>query len=310
MSDVVTFAAMGTTGHLEVSGPHARRLARSAVAMIDALEQRWSRFLPTSDVSRLNTSGGAPVAVEPSTIGLLELAVAAWRATGGTFSPFLQRAMLDIGYRRSLSKGPMLTPSGRLASPSFVPCTDSPLHFDRRAGTVTLDAGVGLDLGGIAKGLSADLVLAELVAGGAVSALVDIGGDMAFASVDGDDRLPVSWTISVDDPSQPGVAIDHLTALRGGVATSSTLRRRWVTPTGERVHHLIDPTTGRSCATDVAAVTVLADSCANAEVLAKQFILLGADAAAVNAERLGVDALIVGYDGAVRRNGQWERVNS
>lgn len=310
MNDVVTFAAMGTTGHLEVSGRHTRRLARSAVAMIDALEQRWSRFLPMSDVSRLNTSGGAPVVVDPSTIVLLELAVAAWRATDGMFSPFLQRAMLDIGYRRSLSKGPMLTPSGRLASPSYAPLTNSPLHIDRHAGTVTLDPVAGLDLGGIAKGFSADLVLAELVAGGAVSALVDIGGDIAFASVDGDDRLPVSWTIAVDDPSQPGVAIDHLTALRGGVATSSTLRRRWVMPTGENVHHLIDPTTGRSCATDVASVTVLADSCANAEVLAKQFVLLGADAAAANAERLGLDALIVGYDDDVRRIGQWEQVES
>ena len=310
MTEVLAFAAMGTTGHLEVSGPHARRLARIAVARIDALEQRWSRFLPSSDVSRLNASGGTPVSVDPSTIGLLELAAAAWRGTDGRFSPFLQRALLDIGYRRSLSRGPLLTPSGRQARPSYVPLTNSPLRIDRQAGTVTLDPGAGLDLGGLAKGLSADLVLAELFGGGALSALVDIGGDMAFASVDGDDRGSVSWTIAVDDPFEPGVAIDHLTALRGGVATSSTLRRRWASPDGERVHHLIDPTTGWSCATDVAAVTVLADSCANAEVLAKQFVLLGAGAAAAVAEHVGVDALIVGYDRAVRRVGQWERVSS
>ena len=191
-----------------------------------------------------------------------------------------------------------------------MPLTTSPLHIDRHAGTVILDPGAGLDLGGLAKGFSADLVLAELVGDGAVSALVDIGGDMAFASVDGDDRGPVSWTIAVDDPFQPGVAIDHLTALRGVVATSSTLRRRWAPPEGESVHHLIDPTTGWSCRTDVAAVTVLADSCANAEVLAKQFVLLGADAAAASAEHVGVDALIVGYDGTVRRIGQWEQVSS
>ncbi len=310
MNDVRTFAAMGTTGHLEVSGPHARRLARSAVALIGALEQRWSRFLPTSDVSRLNRSGGTPVSVDPSTIGLLELAVAAWQRTDGRFSPFLQRAMLDIGYRRSLSSGPVLTPSGRPARPLYVSLTTCPLHIDRQAGTVALDPGTGLDLGGIAKGFSADLVLAELVGDGAASALVDIGGDMAFASVDGNDHGTASWTIDVEDPFEPGVAIDHLTALRGGVATSSTLRRRWVSSDGESVHHLIDPTTGWSCTTDVAAVTVLADSCANAEVLAKQFVLLGAEAAEAAAEHVGVDALIVGYDGAARRIGQWERVNS
>lgn len=74
------------------------------------------------------------------------------------------------------------------------------------------------------------------------------------------------------------------------------------------IHHLIDPTTGRSCASGVASVTVLADSCANAEVLAKQFVLLGGDSAEANAGRLGVDALFVGYDGGVHRIGQWERV--
>ena len=310
MTEAIRFAAMGTTGHLEVSGPHARRLAQGAVSRIDTLERLWSRFLPASDVSRLNASAGRPVSVDRSTIELFDLAVAAWRGTGGRFSPFLQRAMLDIGYRRSLSSGPILLPSGRPTAPLYLPSTNSPLHIDRQTGTVTLDPGAGLDLGGIAKGFSADLIHAELVGDGAVSALVDIGGDMAFAALDGDHRRPVSWTIAVDDPFDPGVAIDHLTALRGGVATSSTLRRRWTSPNGENVHHLIDPTTGWSCATDVAAVTVLADSCANAEVLAKEFVMIGTDSALANAEHLGVDALIVGYDGSVRRIGKWERVSS
>lgn len=208
MTEALAFAAMGTTGHLEVSGPHARRLAKIAVARIDALERRWSRFRRSSDVSRLNASGGTPVSVDPSTIGLLELAVAAWGGTDGRFPPFLHRAMLDIGYRRSLLNGPILAPSGRPVRPLYVPLTHSPLRFDRQAGTVTLDP----------------------------------------------------------------------------------------------------PTTGWSCATDIAAVTVLADSCANAEVLAKQFVLLGADAAVAAAEHVGVDALIVRYDRTVRRIGQWERV--
>lgn len=135
MTEVLAFAAMGTTGHLEGSGPQARRLARSAITQIDG---------------------------------------------------------------RSLASGPILTPSGRQARSRYVPLKTSPLRIDRQARTVTLDPGAGLDPGGLAKGFSADLVLAELVGEGALSALVDIGGDMAFASVDGDDRRcrrPSPWTI-------------------------------------------------------------------------------------------------------------------
>ncbi len=306
MTEVLTFSAMGTTGHLEVSGHHARRLARTAVAQIADLEQRWSRFIASSEISRLNASGGMPVSVSPGTLDILELAIAAWKGTDAKFSPFLQPAMLDIGYRRSLSSGPVLTPSARSTVPHYAVVANSPLRIDREAVTATLDRGAGLDLGGIAKGFAADLVLAGLLCGGVDAALVDIGGDMAFGSSAGGERTPVSWVVPVDDPFEPGIVIDHLTALRGGVATSSTLRRRWTAENGDDVHHLVDPSTGWSCKTDVAAVTVLADSCANAEVLTKQFVLLGVDAAVAAAELLSVDALIVGFDRGIRRVGQWQ----
>lgn len=325
---VLAFRAMGTCGHLDVTGPDARGLARSGLALITSLEQRWSRFLPSSDVSRMNAAGGRPVAVDPMTVALLDLAVAGWRGTDGRFSPFLQPAMLDIGYRRSRSSArvltpsaqtaPILTSSARTASPRDVASRHSPLRIDRAACTVMLERGAGIDLGGIAKGFSADLVLAELMDRGASSALVDLGGDMAF-SVEGDgpgadasddggkDRAAlIPWSIAVDDPFDAGSPIDMLTALRGGVATSSTLRRRWLGADGEDVHHIVDPDTGRSCATDVAAVTVVADTCANAEVLSKQLLLAGVGAAVGIARDGGFDAIVVGRDRVVRRVGQWE----
>ena len=280
------------------------------MAHIVSLEQRWSRFVPSSDISRLNASAGTPVSVSPLTLDLLEFGVAAWNGTDGKFSPFLQPAMGDIGYRRSLSRGSVLTPSARSTAPHYTPLVCSPLRIDRSACTATLDGGAGLDLGGIAKGFSSDLVLADLMRAGADSALVDIGGDIAFASSESGERTSLSWVVPVDDPFEPGREIDRLTALRGGVATSSTLRRRWTAANGDDVHHLVDPLTGWSCRTDVAAVTVVADSCANAEVLTKQLVLLGADAAEAAAEKLGVDALIVGYDHHVRRIGQWEGINA
>lgn len=312
MNAVLTFSAMGTTGHVEVCGRHSRRLAQQAVGQVAELEQRWSRFIASSDISQLNVSGGAPVLVSSSTLDLLELAVAAWHGTDGKFSPFLQPAMLDIGYHRPMSARKVLKPSVtsvRSTERHYSPLVRSPLHIDRQASTATLDGGSGIDLGGIAKGFSSDLVLADLMSKGADAALVDLGGDMAFASSCGP-HPPVSWVVPVDDPFAPGVAIGRLTALRGGVATSSTLRRRWTAADGTEVHHLVDPLTGWSCTTDIAAVTVVADSCASAEVLTKQFVLLGADAAIARAELLGVDALIVGYDRRVLRVGQWEEVNA
>ena len=263
--ETVPFQAMGTSGHIQMSGPAARRLTRMAVGRIRSLEQRWSRFIPTSDVSRLNLSHGRPVPVHPSTVDLLQVAMAAWRATDGLFSPFLHAAMVDIGYGRSWTAAPIMSPGNR--SPhrryrvlALLPITVSPVTIDHRAGTVTLETGIGLDFGGIAKGFSADLVLRELIDSGADGALVDIGGDMSFRSSEHDGhQLAAPWRIAVDDPYEPGSDIDAVTAIAGGVATSSTLRRRMTAANGEVTHHLVDPRTGWSSKTDVASATVVAD---------------------------------------------------
>ena len=315
-----SFAAMGTSGHLQIIGPRAKALAKTGIGLVDACERRWSRFLPDSDVSRINRAPGHDVAVDPTTIELLTFALGAWEGTRGTFSPFLGMAMNDIGYSRSWSAGTILHPESK---PNFRPLAfdvcgmpaGRPLVVDVGTVTARIACGVRLDLGGVAKGYTADLVRNELLAQGAESVLVDLGGDMAFTSNATNNTTSRSvtghppWRIAVDDPFAPGTAIDAVVADAGGVATSSTLRRRWNTPTGESLHHVIDPATGRSTASDIAAISVVADTCAHAEVLAKQLINVGRVAATHEATRLGVDALIVGYDGTVDRIGVWDGAN-
>ncbi|MFZ0217623.1 MAG: FAD:protein FMN transferase, partial [Candidatus Dormiibacterota bacterium] len=67
---------------------------------------------------------------------------------------------------------------------------------------------------------------------------------------------------------------DVLTLCDQGAATSSVRHRAW--SVGERrVHHLIDPRTGSPAATGVAQVQLVATSALEAEVLAKEALLLG-----------------------------------
>ncbi len=308
---VVSFQAMGTTGLVQIHGPRSRTTGHQAVALIEALERRWSRFLPNSDVSRINRSNGHPVAVHSTTAELLELALAAWRSTEGLFSPFLQLAMKDVGYRRSWSAPSVLTARTTLGrryhpiTPSDLPC---PLRIEHSPTTATLEWGAGVDLGGIAKGHAADLVVHAVMAAGADGVLVDIGGDIAFGSNGSDEQETASWRIDIDDPFQPGTVLDSFTASSGGVATSSTLRRCWLAADGTLSHHLIDPVTGWSSTTATASVSVVADSCTNAEVLTKQLLLMDATSAAAKALSLGVDALIVDREGRVKRIGCWEGI--
>ena len=77
---------MGAAAHVILvdPAPGAEGYARRR---LQQLEQRWSRFLPGSDVSRLNTSPEAIMIVSADTIDLLATMKQAWRVSNGRYDP-------------------------------------------------------------------------------------------------------------------------------------------------------------------------------------------------------------------------------
>src|SRR4030067_341083 len=79
-----------------------------------------------------------------------------------------------------------------------------------------------------------------------------------------------------DHPEAPHTEMFQLSLSHGALATSSITRRAW----GPDLHHLIDPSTGAPASNGVLQATVWAPTCAEAELLAKDALLLGADSLA------------------------------
>ena len=77
----------------------------------------------------------------------------------------------------------------------------------------------------------------------------------------------MAWHIDVLDP-RTEQRLTSIDLLDGGVATSTTLRRRWRTDVGTH-HHLVDPATGASTTSPVVGVTVVAGTAAWADALSK-----------------------------------------
>jgi thiamine biosynthesis lipoprotein len=153
------------------------------------------------------------------------------------------------------------------------------VHLDVARRSVRLPPDAGLDLGGIAKGWLADMVLCRLRPFGA--AAIDMGGDCAV-SAPAPHAPP--WVIDIADPWADGRTLATIPLRHGGgVATSGVTRRRWQTSAGVR-HHLIDPRSGQSATTDLASVTVIGPSAAGAEVMAKVVLLLGREQGATALE--------------------------
>ncbi len=256
--------------------------------LFDQQDERFSRFRPSSLVSRLNR--GETVA-DPWLDAILPLAVAAWEATDGLFNPLVLPALAAAGYDRTFS-----AVAG--GAPVPLPAPGPPAAIERTPAGWRLRESQ-LDLGGIVKGWTADLAAEHLAAAAAAPAMVNAGGDIRCIGEDAPGRG--GWELAVEGPSGE-TAWSGIVA--GALATSTTLRRRWTTADGRTAHHLIDPRTGLPAASPFVQVSVIAPTCREAETWAKAVLVGGHEGLDLAASR-GIAALALNADGAPAPTPAW-----
>lgn len=263
------FACFGTTVTAVAAGPDAdglrAALARARAAALE-VDRVLSRFAAGSELSRLNADPRRAVPASPLLRRLADAARWAGEHSGGLVDATCLPAVEDAGYRQHLEPGATGPAWARALRPS-APLAGTWRTLRTDGGSVLRPPGVRLDSGGLAKGMAADLMAAELA--GCEAWAVDCAGDVRLGGTAGRERV-----VEVAGP-QPGDEPVHRFRLRAAaVATSGTTRRAW---TGG--HHLIDPRTGAPADTGLVQVTALAPTGLLAEVRAKAALLSGPGAA-------------------------------
>jgi FAD:protein FMN transferase len=269
-------------------------LVAAGIDLVRELESRWSRFLPDSEISGVNGSGGALCVVSPSTYRLLQLSQRARVLTAGRFNPLMSSRMDELGYsdRETSSAG---GGAGRGDIGEWSACDDDiELFDDLRA--VRLPGGVRFDPGGIGKGLAGDFVVERLTELGASTVQVELGGDVRLS---GENWTGGQWSIGVQDPRDRSRQVASVSIAEGAVATSSVLSNTW-TRAGKPMHHLIDPDVGLPCVTDLASVTVTASELWWAEIVAKVALMAGSTQSGQVIAGYGLSGLSVDGEGTVR----------
>jgi thiamine biosynthesis lipoprotein len=294
----VEFETMGchARAFLDASGPAARAALDRLPAWFARRERILSRFDPTSALARLNADGAAEH-VDEVLWAAIDVALSAADATGGLVTPTVLTALEAAGYDRSFGRVERIQ-TGALATERTVPSWRS-VERDARSRAIRLPPGLRLDLGGTAKGWSADVAVASLAPFG--PALVDVGGDIAMSAA------RQAWPVAVDDPRGGPDVLDLVLLREGGIATSGVDYRRWKR-SGREQHHIIDPRTGLPARTDISTVTVLARRALDAEIAAKRVLLLGSQVGMAHIEQTpGLAAVLVREDGVVVRSERFGR---
>ncbi|MGG4496584.1 FAD:protein FMN transferase [Brevibacillus reuszeri] len=273
------------------------------------VEHRFSRFLPDSELSYLNNHSGRLTLVSELMAEVLELAEAFRIQTGGIFTPFVYDALHAAGYSQSFEKldkeKPTSTEEFSFRTAAMM------LHPQMKA--VQLRAGSHLDLGGIAKGWSAEKLAGRLRRKYRIKrGLVNAGGDVQLW---GGSSVNEPWHIGIASPWNQDEELTIVSRREGAVATSSVLGRRWKNGLHEEQHHLIDPRTMKPGNSDVIQCSVAGDSVISCEIWAKVVCIVGLECGIVLLRKHcpRMEALIVSETGDIHlvshshlRNERWE----
>lgn len=288
------WALWSTQCRLVVSDPAALTAARRLVdADLADIERACSRFRDDSELMRLRAGDND---VSQTFADLLRAALEAVELSDGAVDPTVGSALVALGYDGDIEEVRGTSVPGVRAAVRRPAVGRVVL----RGRTVSVPAGVQLDLGATAKAVAADRCARLVHDRLGVGVLVSLGGDIATAGSPQGPDDESGWQVSVQDlPTDTPAQITL--AAGAAVATSSTAKRVWAYGSTS-VHHLLDPATGLPAPSPWRTVTVVAPTCFAANTASTATIVKGRSGLDW-LTRTGLPARLVGRDGVRWVNG-------
>lgn len=297
-------STMGTTYSVKVPLPAEAlpkdRLRRDIRVRLDGIEKLASTYLVTSELSAFNKARSTnwhPVSAEFCRAIAATLAIS--EKTDGAFD---------------ITVGPLVNlwgfgPDAMVFQPPSQSSIDAALA---RVGYTNLEADCSrpairkhradlyVDLSGWAKGYAADELAAILERHALTDYLVEIGGELRLRGHNAEHR---KWRVAIEQPDEARRGVQTILHVTDTAVATSGDYRNFFEHEGKRYSHTIDPRDGRPVVHELAAVTVIAASAANADAMATALLVLGPDVGRARAEELDLAALFLvrGRDGVQQR---------
>lgn len=264
----------------------------SALGRVDAL---MSTYRSESELSRFNAAGaGEWVEIAPDTAAVMAEALRAGSVSGGAFDVTVGPLVDLWGFGPGAGNG---VPGDEAIADASALTGLEALQFVSTGVIAKSEAGLRVDLSGVAKGRAVDLVAAYLEGEGFNSYLIDVGGELKARGRKADGTL---WRIGIERPVPGRRQVQRVVAVEGGAVATSGDYRNFFERDGRRYSHTIDPRTGRPVEHTLSSVSVIADSAMTADAHSTALMVMGPEEGLALAERLDLPALfLLRSDGAI-----------
>lgn len=243
----------------------AKTLTEIAANEAWRIEQKFSRYRDDNLVYQINHSQGSAVSIDDETARLFSFADQSYRLSNGAFD-------ITSGILRKIwiFNGGDNIPSRKQAKQLLKHIGWSKVIWN--ASSITLPAGMEIDLGGIGKEYAVDRSAALIDAETDCPYLLNYGGDL-FANKP-PDGMP-HWSVGVERIGGKASAMVQLS--KGGLATSGDANR-YLLRNGIRYSHVLNPRTGWPVLKAPSSVSVVSNTCVEAGILATMAMLRGSEA--------------------------------
>lgn len=266
-----TVFAMDTVMSLTVYGDNAESVCASAAYRINELAAKWSVTDERSEIYRANNIGAeiSTAYVSDDTAKLIGCALQMNEQTNGAFDITLYPVLREWGF----TTGEYRIPSDERIAELLRKTGCGRAELD--GNTLTLKGGAQIDLGGIAKGYTGDILAEYLKSEGVESALLDLGGNIHAVGGKPDGS---AWRLGIKAPDGEGnLAVLELTDK--AVVTSGGYERYFIGEDGERYCHILDPETGRPADSGLVSVTIVGEEGRLCDALSTAVYVMGAEEA-------------------------------
>ncbi len=270
-------------------------LAIAVFEAVDRVDRQMSTWKADSDLNRLN---GAPIgewiAIPRELTNVLSASLRIGRISNGAFDIGVGDLVTAWGFGAAEPK-PDTDRIAALAGQAR-PATTRALELDEAGRRARKHASLSLDLSGIAKGYGVDEMARVMQAHAIPSWLVGIDGEMRTKGLKPGGS---PWAVALERPNRHARDVMGVIELTDMAVATSGNYRHFIDTDGKTLSHTMNPKTAAPLENSLTSVSVLAETCMEADAWATVLMVLGEEGGRQMAGALGIDAILVLRDGSV-----------
>ena len=271
----------------------AAEIIDHAFEKMNYVDELMNNYDNSSEISTLNNEAEVTNA-DPELVDVISRSTYYSEKSSGAFDISIQ-PILDLWASKYAPGGTNQPPTSDEINETLKLVNYSAIMIE--GNNVSMNNGMKITLGGVAKGYAVDAAVESMVNDGIISGFVNAGGDGRYIGTKPDGS---HWRVGLQNPDKSEEAVTIMNIQDVAVATSGNYERYFSDEA--KVSHIADPRTGYPSGNLISS-TVIAETAMDADALATSVFILGEEEGIAMVEELeGVECLIITNNKAIIRS--------